>query len=727
MNINRILRNVLIGGIFLLPFIPLVVSSSQFFPFITGKNFAFRILIEIMLGSWLILAYRDASFRPQKNWLLGAIALFVSVIAIADIFGENFSKSMWSNFERMEGLITLLHLLAYFVIAVSVLNTKKLWTRFFQVSLGASVIMGIYGLAQLLGGADIHQGSTRLDATLGNATYLAIYMLFHIFIGAFLYLRHQGANFVKWLYGGSILLNLFILYSTQTRGAILGLLAGVLLSTAIIAIFEKEKLLLRKISIGILTGIIALTGIFFLAKDTSFVKNSQTLNRFASISLDETTTKSRFMIWNMSMEGFKEHPVLGWGQENYNLVFNKYYNPDMWGQEQWFDRSHNVFFDWLIAGGILGLLSYLSIFGAALYLIWRRENDFSLVDKSVLTGLLAGYFFQNLFVFDNLISYFMFFSILGYLATVDNLHHPKEESVKEIEKDHLSEQIFVSIVIVSTLFTMYVVNIKGMTTSQNLIQSLSPQQEGLDKNLDYFKKILNSNSPFGIQEAREQLTQTAIRFSSSDANLVVKQNFFNLARQEMLLQIDEAPNDARHEFFLSSLLSKYKMYDEALLHIDRAIELSPKKQSIYFEKTALYLNKGDFTEALGVIKHAYELAPEFEEARKLYAITAVYAGNEELAKELLIPIYGTILIPDLRMVSAFVANGDYENVITIWEKQVELDPNNPQHHLSLAAAYLENGQRTLALEEIEKTISLNPSFKDQGEYYIKEIKAGRNP
>jgi len=43
----------------------------------------------------------------------------------------------------------------------------------------------------------------------------------------------------------------------------------------------------------------------------------------------------------MAWEGVKEKPLLGWGQENFNLVFNKYYEPSLYGQEVWFDRVHN--------------------------------------------------------------------------------------------------------------------------------------------------------------------------------------------------------------------------------------------------------------------------------------------------------------------------------------------------------------------------------------------------
>ena len=40
-------------GLFAIPLLPLYVSSSMLFPFITGKNFAFRIIVEIAFIFWL--------------------------------------------------------------------------------------------------------------------------------------------------------------------------------------------------------------------------------------------------------------------------------------------------------------------------------------------------------------------------------------------------------------------------------------------------------------------------------------------------------------------------------------------------------------------------------------------------------------------------------------------------------------------------------------------------
>jgi len=47
--------------------------------------------------------------------------------------------------------------------------------------------------------------------------------------------------------------------------------------------------------------------------------------------------------------------------------------------------------------------------------------------------------------------------------------------------------------------------------------------------------------------------------------------------------------------------------------------------------------------------------------------------------------------------------------------------------LSLGAAYLQIGQRQKAIDEIQKSIDLDENLKEQREFYIKEIKAGRNP
>ncbi|MDP3958236.1 MAG: O-antigen ligase family protein [bacterium] len=725
MALNNFLRNSVVVGIFALPFIPLFVSSELFFPFISGKNFAFRILIELMAAAYLLLAFRDASYRPKRTWMLVAYAAFMLIIAVADVFGENFYRSFWSNYERMEGLIAHLHFFAYFVMAGTVLTTEKLWTRFWQTSIFVSALLGFYGIFQLSGRFDIHQGGVRLDATLGNATYLAAYMLFHAFITALLFAREAAGSKMRWVYGALIALQLFILYYTATRGAMLGLLGGGVVVAALAFFLNRGDRRVRKLAAGAIAAVIVLAGGVYLFKDTSFVRESPVLSRFASISLSETTTKSRFLIWNMSLEGVKEHPLLGYGQENYIIVFNKQYDPRMYAQEPWFDRAHNVFFDWLIAGGILGLLAYLSLFGVALYYLLVRDRDsFSAAEKSIFIGLLAAYFFQNVFVFDNFTSYFLFASVLAYLAfRAEGTTAPA--LAPSFAPPPAVARLFAPAVLVTTLLVLYFANVRPIMAGATLIEALSPHQEGLGKNLELFEKSI-AYGTFGRGEAREQLIQAAIRVQTPAAPVEVRQRFFETARREMLIHIDENPKDARYELFLGSFLNKFGMYDEALAHLERARELSPKKQSILFETASSYLGKREYTKALALLKEAYELEPSFVEARLLYGMGALYARNDALAAELLVPAYGTLLIPDDRVINAYAARGEYGKVAELWKLRIQAEPNNINYHGALAASYFKMGRVSESIAALRKISAIEPSLKEQVEDLVRRIQAGEN-
>ncbi|MHB1117911.1 MAG: O-antigen ligase family protein [Minisyncoccota bacterium] len=712
MNTNKILSNVLMGGLLLVLFIPLVVSDSLFFPFITGKNFAFRIIIEILLGVWIVLAYRDPAYRPMKSPLLIAAASFVGILAIAGMLGENPHKSFWSNYERMEGVVSLLHFFAYFVMATTVLGVKGKWNTFWNTSIFVSFLIGVYALFQMGGAFDIHQGSTRVDATFGNSAYLAVYLLFHIFITLFMMLRAKGQSIggmitekaSVWMYSPLIALDVFVLYYTATRGTILGLIGGLLLMALLIAIFEKNRPVLRKIAIGLLVGITLLVGGFFAMKDTRMVTESPVLSRFSSISLTEQTTKSRFMIWNMAYQGFKERPILGWGQENFNFVFNKYYDPNMYGQEPWFDRAHNVFFDWLIAGGVLGLLAYLALFGGALWYLWRRGSMFSVIEKSIFTGLLAGYFFQNFFVFDNLMSYVMFFSVLAFLES-SRKGKPAEGASRKKEitsEESLPLDIAVApMAIVLVLCSLYFVNAKALSANMMLIEALKPQQAGPMQNLENFKKVFAYDS-FGSAEGREQLVQVTMSVLGAEKiDNTVKQSFVDLTLSEMKEQIDRQPNDARYQFFLGAFFSRLAQYnpasfDEAVVYLTKAHELSPQKQAILFELGSVYYNKKDLAKAEEMFRKAYELAPEYIDAENFY-VRMLMEGEK------------------------------YDEVNRVLEAHIKRIPDDADAHVKLSALYFEMGRRAEAVAEIRRAIEIDPAFAEQGAGYIREIEAGRRP
>lgn len=749
MNINRILVNIILGGLYAVPLLVFIAPDGMFFPFIVGKNLAFRVIMAIILGAWTILAYHDPAYRLKRSPLFIAVSAFAAVSVLACVFGENPYKSFWSNFERMEGVVTHLHLYAYFVVLASVLGKKDAWWKLLHISIATSILVGIYALFQLAGEILIAQSSSRVDATFGNSTYLAAYMLFHAFLTSFALartwiqgkLQGQYGKALTSVYVGAIILQTAILYYTQTRGAILGFGVGVMTAAALVIFFEKEKKVVRRIALGVLGGIAFMVLGFFAAKDTDFIRQNPTLSRFASISLTESTTQSRFIIWRIAWEGFKEHPVFGWGQENFNYVFNKYYDPRMYAQEPWFDRAHNVFLDWLITGGLLGIFAYLSLFGVALWYLWRRNDDkekpapFSLLEKSILTGLLAGYFFQNLFVFDNLTSYLSFFGVLGYIESVHQghgipAHAPKRH--KKRETLALQDVAIAPLLIVLTVFAVYGFNVKAFTGNRELLSALKAQEQNPAGSFELFKN-LSSDYFMGTGEVREHLVRTGFTIlSRPDVSPAIKEEFVQLAIEEMGKQADEDSENARTRLILGSFLAAVgqynaKYHDAAIATLQKAHALSPRKQDILFALGTEYVDTKAYDQAAATFKEAYDLAPGFETARKMYGASLLYVGDKKTAQKILGPIYGTSTPSDDVFLKAYLHNGDYKTVITILSRRVAEDPTNPQKLFSLASAYFEAGDKARAIQTLQEVAILDSSFKKQVDLYIKEIKAGRRP
>ena len=610
---SQTLRRVVFVGLFAIPLIPFLVFSDFFFPFITTKAFTWRIIIEIVFAAWVLLVLLDASYRPKRSLILYSLFIFLGIIGLADLLGVAPLKSFWSNFERMEGFITLLHLGMFFIVISSVFKEVD-WKRWWNVSLLASFLMVLYSVLQIIGLKTINQGGVRVDGTLGNAIYLAVYMLFHIFI-AFLFMWREWKNVaLRWVYGLIILAQAFILYHTATRGAILGLLGG-LLAVAVLNVRNKESAFVRKGSIATLVGLITLVGGFVAIKDAEFIQNSPVLSRFSSLTTEELKTQGRYFVWPIALEGVKERPFLGWGQENFNYIFNEHYRPEMYRLEPWFDRAHNIFLDWAVAGGILGLLSYLLLYVALLYSIWRRSTNLTHTEKSILTGLIAAYFFHNFFVFDHLISYILFFSLLSYL----HYRNGSELTSKGVITKVQVRNIALPAVSILLALSLYFVNIKPITANVFLIEALKSLQTPGEtlKAIQYFKKAYNTTR-LGRPEIVEHLAANTVTVLTSDISMEEKNAYFSFAKDAVLKQAEDLSEDARYQFITGSFLSTVGSLDDALIYLERASRLMPGKQMIYLEIANAFLNKGEKEKAIDVLKYVGEISPDHKEQMEEY-------------------------------------------------------------------------------------------------------------
>lgn len=706
-----ILKYGIFAGLWGVLLIPFFVTNGMFFPYIVGKNFAFRIIVEIIFALYLILAINYREYRPKFSWILISVSIFTFIMLVADIFAVNPSKALWSNYERMDGFVTLAHLWAYLVVFGSIMKNRESWVWFLKTSVAFSFIMAL----KTLFGKEA-EALTRISGPLGNPIYIGVYFLFNtFFVTILLYIdvikkRMSDSWYVvkEWLrdwmfyvYAVLAFLNVWGIWKTQTRGVILGLLGGLVVTFLITAIWGRKGSLLKKISIIKIVAIVIIVVGFIFIKDSSLIKKNPTLSRLSGISWSNVTGQgqARQYVWPMAIKGFSERPILGWGQDGFNYIFNKNYDPRMYGHEQWFDRAHNMPLDILVAGGVLGFLSYLSIFVACLYILWKSKIE--LFSKAILVGLISAYFFQNLFVFDNLISYVLFFVILSYLYFLET--EDKKPLLKDFEISENMRTVVSIIIVLFFGFLVWFINIRALNANTTLIKALVGQEYDFkekkvvnlttDETMNYFKKALAYNT-FGNMEIREQLLQKAQRVGYSDASEESKLSYINFAIEEMNRQIVETPQDTRPYIFLGSFFNILGKPDLAIEKIEKAKELSPNKQSIGFELIQAYINNGDFIKARDEAKRIYELDKSHKKAESLYIATLILSGDEKTA-------YGFI-----------GEEGNSDDSIT-------------RAYVIRAIQAYERGIYSQAVSEINKAIKLNPSFEENGKQIIQGIWSGR--
>lgn len=738
-QIEKTLSWIVKGGLLLIPFIPLIVTRSMYFPFITGKNFTFRILIELLAVFWIGLMALSPRFRPKISPLAIFYGLFITILILATVLGLSPYKSLWSSYERMEGLFGHLHLFLYFFMLGSVFTALKDWRLFFNTSIVVSAIVTIYGFVQLAGGAVIHQGGTRVDATMGNATYLAVYLLFHLFLIAIFFFQTRE-SWLKGIYGALFFLESIVLYFTASRGPLLGFLFGAAVFALLFAFLEKGRI--RKIAIGVLFAALLIPTVFFFVKDTEVVRSSDTLGRFVNM-LGDPAARGRFTIWKMAFQGWQERPVLGWGQESFIYVFSKYYDPSLWQNEPWFDRAHNVFLDWLTASGILGLGAYLAIFGAALFLCFRSFQN-GRIDRFMFAGVLAllsAHFFQNLFVFDNLTSYLMFFAVLAWVhrssigeggregdAAASPVLVPQKKEVPISSPPNMI--VVFSVMLLAGVFAVYAIftfNIKPVRTASFIINALkaaaNPDPAGkVDAVQEELSKGIGLNT-FGTPEAREQANQIGNNIIQNPAIAPQdKKKYLAFVIDEMEKQRKDEPFDVRAIAFISNAYLAAGRYGDVLATIDEALKISKNRQNFYFVAGEAYLSGGQPDKAIEALRAAYGLDPQYSEAVHNLAIVLILSGKAKEGEDILEKHFGSRIVAEPKYVIAYRNIGDLEKVTRVLEKLVAASPQNAQYRAELGSSYFQIGRNSEAIAELQKAIELEPRFREQGEKIIEQIR-----
>lgn len=734
--------------------IALIIWNDYLSPFHFGKGIVFRSGVELMavLYVFLLLQY-GKDLLPPRTKLFWAVTAFTAAFGLTTLTSVNVFQSLWGTLERMGGWFSFFHFWLFFAIATAVIRKKEEWLNFIIFSVWVSLASSFYGFLQksdwkwVVGSG----GRNKIFGTIGNPALFAGYVLVNAFLALILATKENNSKSKRLAYLAIFLLNSLAVILTGVRGSVMGLVVGVFLFGFIYAIDSGHKKI-KKISIIFLAVIIIIAGLLALLKNTSFVSHNHYLSRYADISPTSSyTVQTRIWAWQAGFKGLFEsfrYFIFGYGPENFNIPFSEHFNPLFFvgpGSETLFDRAHNQFIEVLITMGLIGLLTYLSIYYFAFKNI-RLKNlpDATVIPRKELliyrAGLLAAlvaYIIHNSFIFDTTANYLMFFIVLGFINYFDLIktHPGSPQIVYRNSGVNTAIKFFTSIaVLIIVVFSIYRTEVRptqaNYTTTRGIIATWHGDHEEAIKK---FKEALTYDT-FGKYEIRHRFAQYLIeRYSSGDIN--------DQAARELLLGIDEVkknirdfPRDylpylyiSRSYILLGRSDPKSTYNDLALENAQEALKISPTFVRAFYEEAQVYLNKKEYQKALGIFKKTIELNPDVGVSWWYLGVTQSELGDRQAAaesiKEAVIRGYQFDQNEQdiLRVLNLYVDGTDYQTIVTLYEDLVAIKPKNPQYRASLAASYAKIGKIDEAMREARKAVSLDKSFENDARIFLKSL------
>lgn len=802
----RVAIQIIVGLIFLTP---LVVASHYYFPFITPRNMYFRTLVEILVIVYLALIAHNRAYLPRKNILWILLSLFAIALTISSLAGGDFSYSMWSNYERMEGLVTIYHLLAFFFVIFGTFQERTEWESMLQMSIFVAIVTSLIGLSQVLNINILlaSSGGARSSSTLGNATYLSSYLLIHSFFALYFIMKTKersdlwfyrygfsglviilialqvwfsfsastgsargmlqqlfaspflwgafavlaiiaGSQFAKhrlelkqvrvlslFFYSICVALFMFLIVMTQTRGATVGLVLGVL-AAAVMLVFRRGEEVAVRIGATIFMLLVIGFGFWiFTNRDSQFVKDQPLLERIATISLDDATTQSRLATWKVAYHAFLDKPMFGWGVENFHKAFNLYFPTVIYqdeGNPLWFDRPHNLLLQYLVEGGAVAFVLYCSFLIAAVFLLLQRARDQRM--GILFSAFLIAYIGQNIFVFDSINSYVPFFLALGFIAFLVTKQQGDSLAIRPVPRTRIAT---VAIILGIALVGIAVYQYRAMAMNYNFVTYYRDQlsQPGV-YNTETTKKIFETIDA-GPRLGRAELLGMYSEFATGvlQDKAVPDYDITPMVAgivERLDTYIKDHPGDARMDLFLMNLyLNADKInaaYSDRLLELSKdALALSPTRPQIYYMTGRAHIIRGEKDEALADFRKAVELAPNVFDAHwNLFAAYVTVGKREEAVAEVtkLKQLRKYDVDQYIRTATIYGSGKLFEDAENIVQEGLSDFPDAPQLVALLAQIYAVQGKNKEAETLIEKLVAAHPEFQAQADAFYKKLDDG---
>ena len=308
------------------------------------------------------------------------IAIFVGALISAFFFTDVKSIGLIGFYGRNTGTLFYIFLSIIFFYCSLKFHFVSIKYFYFIVSC-ISFVFAIYGALQHFN-LDFIQWNApfnKIVLTIGNpdfsAALLAIFVAI-IFPAMFLKIPRSTKTAVGFL----ILFLAVIIYWTNARQGLIGLLAGLSFTLLLVLWQKSHRLAVALFVTDFILALIAILGTLQIVPLTGYMYKS--------------SVNDRGYNWRAAWHMFVTHPWTGVGIDRYAASFFKYQDPKyplIYGNSQLVNNAHSDYLQFFATGGILLGISYTAL---TIFVGWRAVKvvqRYKSTEQIIISGVIGGW------------------------------------------------------------------------------------------------------------------------------------------------------------------------------------------------------------------------------------------------------------------------------------------------------------------------------------------------
>jgi O-antigen ligase len=404
------------GGVALLPLI--VVKGSQAYAL---PKTVFMVAISLVLVAALASRFRRLRAIRLKRVILVVLGGYLCLLTLATAASADPAHSVWGEIRQHQGLLASACYALAFVAAAEVRPAAR--QRILAISVLSGTIVAAYGMAQQLGiepiwTTPLYKG--RIYASIGQANFLAAYLLLLVPIGAALALVSGGRR--RWLFVAATAAIVVATVLTFSRGAYLATVIAVLtFALALLVRIRLSRAVARSRVRAAVVAVVVVTLIILTQPRTV----GRVADRIASINVTESSAVFHLDLWRVGIQIALDHPFLGIGPEMYRQAFPRYRDRTFAPSRASFlsrfsmESPHNVLIAIAAGAGIPALAAYVAFLALVARSGIRQLRAIVSPNQVLLAGLLAAaaaHVVTDFFVTAEITASWVFWVWLGLIA-----------------------------------------------------------------------------------------------------------------------------------------------------------------------------------------------------------------------------------------------------------------------------------------------------------------------